>query len=47
MWGTDVPSVLIQNSYQKLTEYIAEGNIFTEDELEKVYYKNALEVYPF
>ena len=47
MWGTDVPSVLIQNSYQKLTEYITEGNIFTEDELEKVYYKNALEVYPF
>ena len=47
MWGTDVPSVLIQNSYQKLTEYIIEGNIFTEDELEKVYYKNALEVYPF
>ena len=47
MWGTDIPSVLIQNSYKQLTEYLAEGNIFTQDELEKVYYKNALEVYPF
>lgn len=47
MWGTDIPSVLIQNSYKKLTEYLSEGNIFTKEELEKVYYKNALEVYPF
>ena len=47
MWGTDIPSVLIQNSYKKLTEYLSEGNVFTKEELEKVYYKNALEVYPF
>lgn len=47
MWGTDVPSVLIQNSYEKLTDYIVQSGIFTGQELEQVFYKNALEVYPF
>ena len=47
MWGTDIPSVLTANSYKQLTEYISEDNTFTEEEKEKIYYKNALEVYPF
>lgn len=46
MWGTDIPSVLVQNSYKKLLDYITESDVFTAEELERVYYKNALEVYP-
>lgn len=47
MWGTDIPSVLFKGSYQELRDYLREEEIFTEAELEKIYYKNALEVYPF
>ncbi len=47
IWGTDIPSVLIANSYEKLTDYLRGDGLFTEKELEYVYYKNALEVYPF
>lgn len=47
MWGTDIPSVLIKNSYERLGDYIIESGLFTEPELEQVFYKNALEVYPF
>lgn len=47
MWGTDIPSVLVQNSYQKLRDYITEKDVFTTEELDGIYYKNALEVYPF
>ena len=47
MWGTDIPSVLVQNYYQKLRDYITEKDVFTTEELDGIYYKNALEVYPF
>ena len=47
MWGTDIPSVLFRGTYAELTDYLTEGELFTAEELEKVYYKNALEVYPF
>ena len=47
MWGTDIPSVLLKSSYKELTDYLTESSIFTQAELEQVYYKNALTVYPF
>ncbi len=45
MWGTDLPSVLFQSTYEELSGYIAEGGVFTEEELEQVFYKNADKVY--
>lgn len=45
MWGTDAPFAATQNPYGQLTDYLEQGNTFTEEELEKVYYKNAYQVY--
>lgn len=47
LWGTDVPSVLTKESYENLSGYITQSGIFNEKELEAVFYKNALEAYPF
>lgn len=47
LWGTDIPSVLIMNTYEKLVNYITESGVFTPQELEKIFYENALRVYPF
>ncbi len=47
MWGTDLPSVLFKSSYEQLSDYIIQSGFFTEPELEQIFYKNALEVYPF
>lgn len=47
IWGTDIPSVLFRGSYDELTDYLLQSGFFTERELEQIFYKNALEVYPF
>lgn len=47
IWGSDLPSPLTRESYENLYTYIIEAGIFTEEELEKVFYKNCLEAYPF
>lgn len=45
MWGTDAPFAATRDSYENLTGYLADGDAFTQQELEDVYYNNALEVY--
>lgn len=45
IWGTDVPSVLVHDSYEELLTYITESGIFTEEELDGVVYGNAIEAY--
>ncbi len=47
LWGTDVPSVLTKESYNNLSNYIIQSDIFTEKQLEAVFYSNALKAYPF
>lgn len=47
IWGTDVPSVLTKDSYDNLSSYIIEANLFRDKELEAVFYNNALDAYPF
>lgn len=47
MWGTDLPSVLWKAEYHQLMNYIIESGIFTEEEQDAVFYKNAFEVYHF
>lgn len=47
IWGTDIPSVLFRGSYDELSDYLTQSRLFTERELEQIFYKNALEVYPF
>lgn len=46
IWGSDVPSVLTREKYENLINYITSGNIFTENELEAVFYNNAITAYP-
>ena len=45
IWGTDVPSVLVHDSYQELLTFISESGIFSEEELSGVLYDNGMEAY--
>ena len=36
IWGTDVPSVLVYDSYEDLLTFVTEAGIFTEEELDGV-----------
>ncbi len=45
LWGTDVPSVLVYDSYQNLLSFVAEGNLFAPEELQAVLYGNAVDAY--
>ena len=45
IWGTDVPSVLVHDTYEDLLHFVTESGIFTEKELEGVVYGNAIEAY--
>ncbi len=45
IWGTDVPSVLVHDSYEDLLTFVTESGIFTEEELAGVVYDNAIEAY--
>lgn len=45
LWGSDAPFAATQDSYGHLAEYLMQGDAFTPDELEDVYYNNAKQVY--
>lgn len=45
IWGTDVPSVLTRESYEKLINYIVNSGLFTEKELARVFWENACRAY--
>ena len=45
MWGTDAPFAATQDSYENLTDYLEKSNVFTQKELEDIYYNNAQLVY--
>lgn len=45
IWGTDIPSTLTKESYEGMYSFITEANIFSEEELNKVMYQNAMDVY--
>lgn len=45
IWGTDVPSVLVYDTYEELLGFVTESGIFTEEELAGVLYDNAIEAY--
>lgn len=47
MWGTDLPSVVCYDTYTHLSDYLEISGIFTKEELDLIYYQNALRVYPF
>jgi len=47
IWGSDAPSTLAFNSYRELIDMIVKSGIFTESELDDVFYNNAKNVYPF
>lgn len=45
LWGTDAPFAATRDSYERLTNYLTEGNAFSKEELQKIYYDNAEQVY--
>lgn len=45
MFGTDMPCNLARDSYAHLKDYIIEGGIFTDKELEAVFYNTAEKIY--
>ena len=47
LWGTDTPSVLCYDSYCRLADYFVQSGEFTEDEIQAIFYKNALKAYSF
>lgn len=45
MFGTDMPGNLCRDTYAHLKDYITESGVFTEEELEKIFYSTADKVY--
>ncbi len=45
MFGSDMPSTLSRDSYENLVNYVIYGGVFTEAELEDVFYNTANKVY--
>lgn len=45
MFGTDMPSTLARDSYKNLFDYITNSAVFSQKELEYVFYKTAEKVY--
>lgn len=45
MWGSDIPSAIVNLPYSDLINYIVESNLFNDCELEKIYSRNAIKVY--
>ena len=45
VWGTDSPCVMTKFKYADLYNFIIESDVFTEKELEMVFYQNAVEAY--
>jgi len=45
LWGSDVPCVLTRDTYRHLIDYLIQGKVFTDQELEAVYRTNALELF--
>lgn len=45
MWGTDIPQVLIPFSYAQLQHHLIDAKLFSESELEDIFYNNAARFY--
>lgn len=45
LFGTDIPCTLVHDSYANLVNYITDSGVFTESELQDVFYNNADRVY--
>jgi predicted TIM-barrel fold metal-dependent hydrolase len=45
MFGTDMPMALTHSSYHDLKQYIIDSGVFTEEELQKIFYDTAKRIY--
>jgi predicted TIM-barrel fold metal-dependent hydrolase len=45
MFGTDMPMALTHASYHKLKQYIIDSGVFTGEELQKIFYDTAKQIY--
>ncbi len=47
LWGTDIPGLLKSETYQNMISMFEQSGIFTEKELDMLFYENACQVYQF
>ncbi len=47
IWGTDIPGLLKSETYQNMIQIYENSGIFTEKELDMLFYENACEAYKF
>ena len=47
MWGSDIPTTLADYPYELAQSVILDAGIFSEDELQMIFYSNAKEIYIF
>ncbi len=45
IWGTDIPGLLKSETYSNMIQIFEDSGIFTEKELDMVFYENACQVY--
>lgn len=45
MWGSDAPTLLTKDSYCRLYSYLTEGNIFTETQMDDMFFRTSEIVY--
>jgi predicted TIM-barrel fold metal-dependent hydrolase len=45
MFGTDMPMALTHSSYHELKQYIIDSGVFTGEELQKIFYDTAKQIY--
>jgi hypothetical protein len=45
MFGTDIPGNLCRDSYEHLRDYIVEANVFSDKELQQIFYDTANKIY--
>lgn len=47
LWGSDVPITLINYPYELSQSVIIDSGVFNEEEISKIFYSNAMDVYKF
>lgn len=45
MWGSDFPMAMNYSTYEQSYKYIEDSDLFTQEEKQKIFYDNALEVF--
>ena len=45
IWGTDIPGTYVDATYQQMVEMYTRSGLFSDDDLDAIFVKNAQDVY--